>query len=166
MYKKLKLIGLLILLPISQFSQAEKLSGLDQLTQQQDIGCSSELRTLADSTIKQNPYRILGYNEENQNIHLFNALAVTSHRDRDSHVSFYGVKNADGSCDTAITESYVLETTCNDARNEAFSKWDLKGKLNERTVVLSSKRIPGKEAFLTSQFTTLCLVTTRQVINN
>ena len=166
MHKRVKLISLLVLLPMFQFSQAEQLSGLDQVVKQQDIGCSSELRTLADSTIKQNPYRILAYNEQAENIHLFNALAVTSHRDRDSHVSFYGVKNADGSCDTSITESYVLETTCNDARNEAFSKWDLKGKLNERTVVLSSKRTPGKEAFLTSQFATLCLVTTRQVINN
>jgi hypothetical protein len=166
MHKTIKLISALIFLPVALHTQAEQLSGIDQLTRQQNIGCSAELRSLADSTLKQNPYRILGYNEQNKDIHLFNALAVTSHRDRDSHVSFYAIKNADGSCDTSITESYVLQTTCNDARNEAFSKWDLKGKFNERTVVLASKRIPGKEAFLTSQFATLCLVTTRQVINN
>lgn len=166
MHNTLKVVSFLLFFPVSINTQAEQLSGIDQLTEQQDIGCSTELRNLADSTLKQNPYRILGYNEQAKDIHLFNALAVTSHRDRDSHVSFYAVKNPNGSCDTSITESYVLQTTCNDARNEAFSKWDLKGKLNERTMVLTSKRIIGKEAFLTSQFTTLCLVTTRQVINN
>jgi hypothetical protein len=139
---------------------------MDEVIQQQDIGCSSQLRQLAESTLKTNPYRILAYNEKATDIHLFNALAVSSFRDRDSHVSFHGVKNIDGSCDTSVTQSYILQTTCNDARNEAFSKWDLQGKLNARTMVLISKRIKGKQAFLTSQFATLCLVTTRQVISN
>ncbi|WP_235869437.1 hypothetical protein [Veronia nyctiphanis] len=109
---------------------------------------------------------MLPYVDKSDDIHLFNALAVTSYRDRDSHVTFHGVKNINGGCDTSVTESYVLQTACADARHEAFSKWDFQGKLNDHTYVLKSKRIEGKQAFLTDQFKKYCLVTTRQVISN
>lgn len=160
------LICVCSVLLLNGWAQAAAQTSMDVITEQYNTPCSTELRQLAQNTLKQNPHRMLAYNEKEQDRHLFNALAVSSYRDRDSHVTFHGVKNADGSCDTSVTESYILQTSCPDARNEAFSKWDFQGKLNARTLVLKSQRIEGKQAFLTDQFGTLCLVTTRQVINN
>ena len=154
------------LLPNLYVAQVNAKTSMDSVLKSQNIPCSSELIQLAEVTLKTNPHRILSYNDKSDDIHLFNALAVTSYRDRDSHISFHGIKNAAGSCDTSVTESYVLQTSCSDARHEAFSKWDFQGKLNERTYVLNSKRIKGKQAFLTDQLPNICLVTTRQVINN
>ena len=141
-------------------------TSMDNVVKHLNNSCSSELIQLAEVTLKTNPHRILSYNGNTTDVHLFNALAVTSYRDRDSHVTFHGVKNIAGGCDTSVTESYVLQTSCSDARHEAFSKWDFQGKLNDRTYVLNSKRIKGKQAFLTDQLPDICLVTTRQVINN
>ncbi len=151
---------------LNVWTQAAAQTSMDVITEQYNTPCSTELRQLAQTTLKQNPHRMLAYNEKEKDRHLFNALAVSSYRDRDSHVTFHGVKNASGSCDTSVTESYILQTSCADARHEAFSKWDFQGKLNNRTMVLKSRRIKGKQAFLTEQFSTLCLVTTRQVIHN
>ncbi len=151
---------------LNVWTQAAAQTSMDVITEQYNTPCSTELRQLAQTTLKQNPHRMLAYNEKEKDRHLFNALAVSSYRDRDSHVTFHGVKNAFGSCDISVTESYILQTSCADARHEAFSKWDFQGKLNNRTMVLKSRRIKGKQAFLTEQFSTLCLVTTRQVIHN
>lgn len=159
-------ISCLLFFNINSPAQSATQTSMDKIAEQHNIPCSSELRELAQSSLKQNPHRMLAYNETADELHLFNALAVTNYRDRDSHVSFHGVKNANGHCDTSITESYVLQTSCVDARNEAFSKWDFQGKLNTRTMVLKNQHIEGKQAFLTEQFHTLCLVTTRQIINN
>ncbi|MCW8995559.1 MAG: hypothetical protein OQK77_07065 [Psychromonas sp.] len=159
------LSGLLLLAPLSR-AQSTAPTSMDEIAAQQSLPCSSELRQLAQATLKHNPHRMLAYNKNGKDIHLFNALAVTSYRDRDSHVTFHGVKNINGSCDTSVTESYVLQTTCGDARNEAFSKWDYQGQLNDHTMVLKSQGVKGKQAFLTTQFHTLCLITTRQVIYN
>ncbi|TXR53813.1 hypothetical protein [Reinekea thalattae] len=145
--------------------QAQETS-MDRIAAEQSIPCSEALRDLARLSLKENPHRMLEQQNKVDDVHLFNALAVTSYRDRDSHVTFHGVRNANGQCDTSVIESYVLQTNCADARHEAFSKWQYEGKLNERTSVLKSKEIEGKQAFLTDQFSTLCLVTTRQVVNN
>ena len=162
----LTFVSCLLLLNANSWAQSATHTSTDDIAEQHDIACSNELRQLAQANLKQNPHRMLAYNEKSNDLHLFNALAVSSYRDRDSHVTFHGVKNADGSCDTSITESYVLQTTCADARNEAFSKWNFQGKLNARTMVLKSQRIKGKQAFLTDQFSSLCLVTTRQVVSS
>lgn len=159
-------VSCILLLNANNRAHSATHTSMDEITEQQNIVCSNELRQLAQTSLKQNPHRMLAYNEEENDLHLFNALAVSSYRDRDSHVTFHGVKNVYGSCDTSVTESYVLQTTCADARNEAFSKWDFQGKLNADTMVLKSQRINGKQAFLTDQFSKLCLVTTRQVIYN
>lgn len=140
-------------------------TSMDVIAEERSIPCSSELRDLASKTLKQNPHRMLAYGESDSDKHMFNALAVAEYRDRGSHVSFHGVLNSEGRCDTSVTESFVLQTSCSDARHEAFSKWDFKGKLNQNTMVLKSKRIEGKQAFLTDQFGLLCLVTTRQVVS-
>ncbi|MHA2938683.1 hypothetical protein ACXJY6_10380 [Vibrio sp. RC27] len=164
---KTKSTSLVCLLSIgfSTLTYAQETS-MEHIAAEQAIPCSEELIDLARVSLKENPHRMLEQKTGIDDVHLFNALAVTSYRDRDSHVTFHGVRNSLGKCDTSVTESYVLQTPCSDARHEAFSKWTFEGKLNERTVVLESKRTPGKEAFLTDQFSTLCLVTTRQVVNN
>lgn len=154
------------LLPSLYIAQANAKTSMDSVLKSQNILCSNELIQLAEVTLKTNPHRILPYKDNVDDVHLFNALAVTSYRDRDSHITFHGIKNTAGSCDTSVTESYVLQTSCSDARHEAFSKWDFQGKLNKRTYVLNSKRIKGKQAFLTDQLPDICLVTTRQVISN
>ena len=159
-------VNCLLLLNANSWAQSATHTSMDAIAQQYNIACSSELRQLAETSLKQNPHRMLVYSEKEDDLHLFNALAVSSYRDRDSHVTFHGVKNGDGSCDTSVTESYLLQTSCADARNEVFSKWDFQGKLNVRTMVLRSQDVKGKQAFLTDQFATLCLVTTRQVNNN
>lgn len=161
----LAVVSCLLFLNANSWAQSATSTAMDKIAEQHNIACSNELRELAQASLKQNPHRMLAYNDKAKERHLFNALAVTSYRDRDSHVSFHGVKNANGYCDTSVTESYVLQTSCADARNEAFSKWEFQGKLNARTMVLKSQRIAGKQAFLTEQFHTLCLVTTRQVIS-
>ncbi|KJF82518.1 hypothetical protein C0W92_06720 [Photobacterium angustum] len=158
-------LGSLIALP-SLFNVAQAKTSMDSILESQAIPCSSELRDLATVTLKENPHRMLPYVSKSDDVHLFNALAVTTYRDRQSHVTFHGVKNIEGGCDTSVTESYILQTSCADARHEAFSKWDFEGKLNEHTYVLKSKKIKGKQAFLTEQFSNFCLVTTRQVISN
>ena len=155
----------LLALP-SLFNIAQAKTSMDSIFESQAIPCSSELKDLATATLKENPHRMLPYVNKSDDIHLFNALAVTTYRDRQSHVTFHGVKNIEGGCDTSVTESYILQTSCADARHEAFSKWNFKGKLNEHTYVLKSKKIIGKQAFLTEQFSNFCLVTTRQVISN
>ncbi len=151
---------------LASSTQVVASTSMDNIAKAQTIPCSSELRTLASENLKTNPHRMLAYQEKDDDVHLFNALAVTSYRDRDSHVTFHGVKNAHGGCDTSVVESYVLDTPCADARHEAFSKWNFQGRLNERTMVLTSKRIEGKQAFLTEQNTAVCLVTTRKVVHN
>ena len=156
--------GLILSAPSSAVSKVSTPMG--DITEEYNVPCSSELRSLAQASLKTNPHRMLEYSTKKNDIHLFNAFAVTQYRDRDSHVSFHGVKNSQGSCDTSVTESYVLQTNCADARNEAFSKWNYEGQLTAHTMVLKSKRIKGKEAFLTDQFTTFCLVTTRQLVAN
>lgn len=161
-----KSITSITLLLLSSNSWAENTTSMDTIARSMDIPCSGELRSLASESLKRNPHRMLSYSDKVSDIHLFNALAVTSYRDRDSHVMFYGVRNENGTCDTSVTESYILQTPCADARHEAFSKWKFEGKLTENTSVLSSKKTPEKQAFLTSQFMSLCLVTTRQVIVN
>ncbi len=158
--------GLFIFSPTLLAEDIPPKTSMDNITQQQTVPCSEALRELARVSLKTNPHRMLPYQENSDAVHLFNALAVTQYRDRDSHVTFHGVKNANGTCDTSVTESYVLQTPCSDARHEAFSKWDFEGKLTDRTFVLTSKRIAGKQAFLTDQFSTLCLVTTRQIVQN
>ncbi|UAB71480.1 hypothetical protein INR79_06190 [Vibrio sp. SCSIO 43132] len=161
------LSGLVVFSPtVLAEDEAPVKTSMDSIAEKQTIPCSQELRQLARASLKKNPHRMLSYNSEPDDIHLYNALAVTNYRDRDSHVTFHGVKNTSGTCDTSVTESYVLQTSCADARHEAFSKWDFQGKLTDRTFVLTSKRIAGKQAFLTEQFSTLCLVTTRQVVRN
>ncbi len=155
------------LLPLScLFNIAQAKTSMDSFFESQTIPCSSELQELATTALKENPHRMLPYASKSDNIHLFNALAVTIYRDRQSHVTFHGVKNIEGGCDTSVTESYILQTSCADARHEAFSKWDFEGKLNEHTYVLKSKKITGKQAFLTEQLSNFCLVTTRQLISN
>lgn len=156
----------LCLLPSVFIAPVNAKTSIESVLEHQHNPCSSELIQLAEVTLKTNPHRILPYNDKPTDVHLFNALAVTSYRDRDSHVTFHGIKNIAGGCDTSVTESYVLQTSCSDARHEAFSKWGFQGKLNDRTYVLNSKRIKGKQAFLTDQLPNICLVTTRQVINN
>lgn len=141
-------------------------TSMDSIANEQSIPCSSELRDLASQVLKQNPHRMLAYGESSNDKHLFNALAVAQYRDRGSHVTFHGVLNSAGRCDTSVAESYVLQTSCSDARHEAFSKWDFEGKLAQDTMVLKSQRLKGKQAFLTDQFSQFCLVTTRQVIHN
>ncbi|WP_087024833.1 hypothetical protein [Thaumasiovibrio subtropicus] len=141
-------------------------TSMDKLAAEQAIPCETALRTVARENLKQNPHRLLAYQNGDADIHLFNALAVSQYRDRDSHITFHGVENAQGQCFTSVTESYVLNTPCADARHEAFSKWQFQGKLNDNTSVLVSKRIQGKQAFLTEQFSTLCLVTTRQLVEH
>ena len=148
------------------FNIAQAKTSMDSFFESQAIPCSSELQELATNVLKENPHRMLPYASKSDDIHLFNALAVTTYRDRQSHVTFHGVKNIEGGCDTSVTESYILQTSCADARHEAFSKWDFEGKLNEHTYVLKSKKISGKQAFLTEQLSNFCLVTTRQVISN
>ena len=148
------------------FNIAQAKTSMDSFFESQAIPCSSELQELATNALKENPHRMLPYASKPDDIHLFNALAVTTYRDRQSHVTFHGVKNIEGGCDTSVTESYILQTSCADARHEAFSKWDFEGKLNEHTYVLKSKKITGKQAFLTEQLSNFCLVTTRQLISN
>ncbi|GLQ75389.1 hypothetical protein [Vibrio penaeicida] len=160
------LSGSLVFSPALVAEETPVTTSMDIIATEQALPCAEELRELARSSLKKNPHRMLAYKSDSNDIHLFNALAVTNYRDRDSHVTFHGIKNANGTCDTSVTESYVLQTPCADARHEAFSKWDFQGKLTDRTMVLSSKRIAGKQAFLTDQFTTLCLVTTRQLVKN
>lgn len=156
-----------LLLPLScLFNIAQAKTSMDSFFESQAIPCSSELQELATNALKENPHRMLPYASKSDDIHLFNALAVTTYRDRQSHVTFHGVKNIEGGCDTSVTESYILQTSCADARHEAFSKWDFEGKLNEHTYVLKSKKITGKQAFLTEQLSNFCLVTTRQLISN
>jgi len=156
-----------LLLPLScLFNIAHAKTSMDSFFESQAIPCSSELQELATNALKENPHRMLPYASKSDDIHLFNALAVTTYRDRQSHVTFHGVKNIEGGCDTSVTESYILQTSCADARHEAFSKWDFEGKLNEHTYVLKSKKITGKQAFLTEQLSNFCLVTTRQLISN
>ena len=162
----LRFISCILLFNANQTIQAATSPPADNFVELQGSECANELGQLAQLVFKQNPQRMLAYHNKATDLHLFNSFAVNSYRDRDSHVSFHGIKNSDGSCDISITESYILQTTCNDARNEAFSKWDLQGKLNARTLVLVNQHIKGKQAFLTEQFSTLCLVTTRQVIGN
>jgi len=118
------------------FNIAQAKTSMDSFFESQAIPCSSELQELATTALKKNPHRMLPYASKSDNIHLFNALAVTIYRDRQSHVTFHGVKNIEGGCDTSVTESYILQTSCADARHEAFSKWDFEGKLNEHTYVL------------------------------
>ncbi|MEC6813664.1 hypothetical protein VXS05_01025 [Photobacterium toruni] len=156
----------LCLLPSVYIAPINAKTSMDSVVKDLPPPCSSELIQLAEVALKTNPHRILSYTDKSTDIHLFNALAVTSYRDRDSHITFHGVKNTAGGCDTSVTESYVLQTSCSDARHEAFSKWRFQGKLNNRTYVLNSKRIKGKQAILTDQLPDICLVTTRQVINN
>ncbi|WP_238322231.1 hypothetical protein [Vibrio mexicanus] len=141
-------------------------TSMDTISEERSIPCSVELRGLASKTLKQNPHRMLAYGESDSDNQMFNALAVAEYRDRGSHVTFHGVVNSQGRCDTSVTESFILQTSCSDARHEAFSKWDFQGKLNQNTMVLSSKRVNGKQAFLTDQFGLLCLVTTRQVVSS
>ena len=166
MKNSIKIISYFLLIYSSHQVLASKLTPMDEVLQAQDIGCSTQLRQLEETTLKTNPYRILAHDENKPDIHLFNALAISSFRDRDSHVTFHGVKNTDGSCDTSVVQTYVLDTPCNDARNEAFSKWQYQGQLNAKTMVLKSKRETEKQAFLTDQFSNICLVTTRQVVRN
>lgn len=166
MKNALRFIICLLLFHANHTIQAATSPPADNFVEMQGSECASELAQHAKLVFKQNPQRMLAYNNKTADLHLFNALAVNSYRDRDSHVSFHSIKNSDGSCEISITESYILQTTCNDARNEVFSKWNLQGKLNARTLVLESRHIKGKQAFLTAQFSTLCLVTTRQVIHN
>ena len=161
----LTFVSCFVFLNANSWAESARHTSMDDITQQHNLACSTELRQLAQANLKQNPHRMLAYDERTSDLHLFNALAVSSYRDRDSHVTFHGVKKANGNCDTSVTESYVLQTSCADARHEAFSKWDFQGKLNTRTLVLKSQRIAGKQAFLTDQFHTLCLVTTRQVVS-
>ena len=162
---KSNLLLLSCLLVSAQSAAESKAStSMVNITSQYDVPCSTELRSIALTSLKTNPHRMLEYNEKSNDPHLFNAFAVTNYRDRDSHVSFHGVRNNEGSCDTSVTESYVLQTNCADARHEAFSKWNYQGQLTDHTMVLKSKRIKGKQAFLTDQFTTFCFVTTRQVV--
>ena len=164
---KLNVITALTIMLVSHTAMTEaQETSMDRITAQQSVPCSEELRELARISLKENPHRMLAQQNDSDDDHLFNALAVTSYRDRDSHVSFHGVRNSHGQCDTSVTESYVLQTPCSDARHEAFSKWEFEGKLNDHTSVLKSKEIEGKQAFLTDQFSTLCLVTTRQVVRN
>lgn len=141
-------------------------TSMDIIADKQSLPCNSELRVLAQQALKKNPHRLIGYQEVPDDVHLYNALAVTQYRDRKSHVSFHGVKNSAGGCDTSVTESYVLQTSCSDARHEAFSKWAFEGRLDAMTSVLRDKRDESKQAFLTDQPPTLCLVTTRKVIFN
>ncbi len=160
-------MGLLLSHAVFASEQGEEPhTSMDTIASQQVIPCSSELRQLAAASLKQNPHRILTHKNDDDDIHLFNALSVTHYRDRDSHVSFHGVRNEKGTCDTSVTESYVLQTSCADARHEAFSKWNFQGKLDKKTMVLTSKRVEGKQAFLTDQFGQFCLVTTRLVVHN
>lgn len=161
------IVGLLVSAPLFAKEKAETVrTSMDIIAKEQDIACSVELRELAATSLKKNPHRMLAYGKPSEDRHLFNALAVTQYRDRSSHVSFHGVLNSEGRCDTSVTESYVLQTSCSDARHEAFSKWDFEGKLNQDTMVLKSKREEGKQAFLTDQFSQFCLVTTRQLVKN
>ena len=78
---------------------------MGDITEEYNVPCSNELRSLAQASLKTNPRRMLEYSTKKNDIHLFNAFAVTQYRDRDSHVSFHGVKNSQGSCDTSVTES-------------------------------------------------------------
>ncbi|WP_260261779.1 hypothetical protein [Vibrio intestinalis] len=161
----------LLIFAITSFSslaatEQAKLTSMDAIADEQTLACDSELRTLSIESLKSNPHRMLAYNDSGSDVHLFNALAVTQYRDRKSHVTFHGVKNSEGGCDTSVTESYVLQTSCADARHEAFSKWDFQGKLDDNTMVLKAKRVEGKQAFLTDQNPNICLVTTRRMVLN
>lgn len=158
--------GVSLLGSLNVFAQEQTTTSMDAIADEQSLMCDTELRALSLASLKSNPHRMLAYNKSGNDIHLFNALAVTQYRDRKSHVTFHGVKNSNGGCDTSVTESYVLQTSCADARHEAFSKWEFQGKLDETTVVLQAKRVEGKQAFLTDQKPNICLVTTRRMVLN
>ena len=144
------------ILPISAYAT----TSMDRIAEQQTIPCVDELSRLAADTLKENPHRMLAQQEESGAHHLFNAFTVVQYRDRSSHVVFNAVENKQGGCDMSVTESYILQTSCSDARHEAFSKWDFQGKMDDQTFVLEND--DNQQAFLTEQFSKLCLVTTRQ----
>ncbi|ELP5728713.1 hypothetical protein QTV44_001962 [Vibrio vulnificus] len=141
------------------------ITSMDSIAQEHALPCESLLIELASNSLKLNPHRMLEQSTQISENELFGAFAVTDYRDRASHVTFHGVENTLGRCQATVTESYVLQTNCADARHEAFSKWDFQGKLSQETMVLSAKRISGKQAFLTDQKPAICLVTTRYTLN-
>ncbi|WP_337247256.1 MULTISPECIES: hypothetical protein [unclassified Vibrio] len=165
--KKLSLIALTS--TISCYVMAESptrpTTSMDIIAEQQALPCESMLTEFAAEVLKLNPHRMLEQITPISHDQLFHAFTVTDYRDRASHITFHAVENAAGQCQATAIESYLLQTNCADARHEAFSKWTFQGKLNQETMVLTSDRIAGKQAFLTDQSPAVCLVTTRyQVI--
>lgn len=152
-------------LPLKAEESPRPTTSMDSIAQESALPCESLLIELAAKSLKLNPHRMLEQSTQISDKELFSAIAVTEYRDRASHVTFHGVENTLGHCQATVTESYVLQTNCADARHEAFSKWTFQGKLNEQTMVLSANRIAGKQAFLTDQKPAICLVTTRYQMN-
>lgn len=111
--------------------------------------CSNKLIKAATVTLNDNPHRLLTPNHNPQSKKLPSLISgVIQYKDRQSHITYSTAKH-NQTCQVATIETFTFKSPCLTVREEVFSKWSIKGRLNSHTLVLKSRRKDNHLAHLT-----------------
>lgn len=157
-----KLMSLSVVSIVISASSAMASTSIDKLLAQQQVDhCQKSISTIAQQVVKTNKHRF-HRPKADLDREQFSAIGVVEYRDRNSHLNITTNAQADGHCESTITETFVVPHPCITAREEVFKKWTFFGQLNAATMVLSSKKQPDKLAYLSNAIDgSICLITTK-----
>lgn len=127
--------------------------------------CLSAIKAHAERVIEASSHEAdMAWHTEQPDSRLLSYFVSKGRFDVDTQVNMLFVPNPTGGCDTVITETFVVEKTCELFQEQKLQDWKSRALLNRRTIVLqgTDNRIG---LYLTPAGITadLCLVTRREV---
>ncbi|NRA70263.1 MAG: hypothetical protein HRU24_04515 [Gammaproteobacteria bacterium] len=156
-----QLPALLGLIAVVAFNAAA-VTSIDKVMSERGIsGCLAHISAVTTAVVKHNKHRFHGP-ETNSTKQQFSAFGVIGYRDRNSHLNVTTATDAQGECQTTITETFVVPHPCITAREEVYKKWTFVGMLTQDTMVLTNPKHTGKLAYLSAAVDgSICLITTK-----
>tara|TARA_Y100001956_G_scaffold81625_1_gene99725 strand:- start:1037 stop:1516 length:480 start_codon:yes stop_codon:yes gene_type:complete len=111
-----------------------------------DSLCYAPLVSAAEKIISKKTHRLMTTlnNDSNEPVVI---SGVIEYKDRQSHINFAAIL-VNGQCRVKSTESFTFKLPCITVRQEVFKKWQMKGILNNTTLVLAHSRDAKQIAYL------------------
>ena len=151
------ILFLSLLAVFSNFTLAK--TSMDKvLSKHSDSLCYSPFINAAEKIIREKKHRLMTtlYSETDEPLVI---SGVVEYKDRQSHIDFAAIVG-DGQCRVKSTESFTFKLPCITVREEVFKKWNMKGKLNNSTLVFTHSRDAKQLAYLSDASDgSYCLVT-------
>ncbi len=97
------------------------------------LACQAKVSAIADHIIGKKKHRIL--EKQVSDSDSFHVFVLLSYNDQDSHLSLTASPTKTD-CRVDSSESFELPAPCTEARESIFKRWEMLGRLSEKTRVL------------------------------